>query len=163
MRRIEIAKILRNESDLLAKYFLSNPSEISNFNNRCRCIFLTIQNLFYFISNTVFDIKYYLRHKIAANDFDCKIRILDAVFLPSEKSGILFLSWEFSRIHKQHQVCTKIRPGNTFRMRKAFPELNLNLATHMGFDCSMSVRWSVSLQLYYLSNRQSLVRDSPMM
>ena len=32
MRRIEIAKILRNESDLLAKYFLSNPSEISNFN-----------------------------------------------------------------------------------------------------------------------------------
>ena len=32
MRRIEIAKILRNESDFLAKYFLSNPSEISNFN-----------------------------------------------------------------------------------------------------------------------------------
>ena len=32
MRRIEIAKILRNESNLLAKYFLSNPSEISNFN-----------------------------------------------------------------------------------------------------------------------------------
>ena len=36
MRRIEIAKILRNESDLLAKYFLSNPSEISNFNKSYR-------------------------------------------------------------------------------------------------------------------------------
>ena len=33
MRRVEIAKILRNESDFLAKYFLSNPSEIFNFNN----------------------------------------------------------------------------------------------------------------------------------
>ena len=33
MRRIKIAKILRNESDFLAKYFLSNPSEIPNFNN----------------------------------------------------------------------------------------------------------------------------------
>ena len=32
MRRIEIAKILRNESDFLAKYFLSKLSEISNFN-----------------------------------------------------------------------------------------------------------------------------------
>ena len=34
MRRIEIAKILRNESDFLAKYFLSKLSEISNFNNQ---------------------------------------------------------------------------------------------------------------------------------
>ena len=33
MRRIKIAKILRNESDFLAKYFLSKLSEISNFNN----------------------------------------------------------------------------------------------------------------------------------
>ena len=32
MRRIEIAKILRNESDFLAKYFLSKLSEIPNFN-----------------------------------------------------------------------------------------------------------------------------------
>ena len=33
MRRIEIAKILRNESDFLAKYFLSKLSEIPNFNS----------------------------------------------------------------------------------------------------------------------------------
>ena len=32
MRRIKIAKILRNESDFLAKYFLSKLSEIPNFN-----------------------------------------------------------------------------------------------------------------------------------
>ena len=48
MRRIKIAKILRNESDFLAKYFLSNLSEIPNFNRLdLNFIFTLVEKLSY--------------------------------------------------------------------------------------------------------------------
>ena len=45
MRRIKIAKILRNESDFLAKYFLSKLSEILNFNT---CLYQSLYSKHHF-------------------------------------------------------------------------------------------------------------------
>ena len=68
MRRIEIAKILRNESDFLAKYFLSKLSEISNF-NRVNHTLEALHNNYFYAQLTIISFEHQTIEK--ANCFFC--------------------------------------------------------------------------------------------
>ena len=129
MRRVEIAKILRNESDFLAKYFLSNPSEIFNFNS------IMGQHNFNFLHGAALSWSQFIFSKLSSSWKTCSFS--------STWTAVSNLSSEFPT--KDLQINTPLLSKWSVNGKEWSVEVHETFLSLRFFGLTLQCRWLVSV------------------